>query len=256
MGFPGSLVVGLVAGAFGGLIGLGGGVIMIPLLVGWGRLRQQEAHGTSLVALVFTGLVGAATYALRGRVDVVGAALLAAPAVLSARLGARHAHALPEWKLKRAFGWFQLVLTALLLARPWLGAPAEPLELAARAAVLLPVGLIVGFLSGMMGVGGGNMMVPAMVLLAGFPQVLAQGTSLLAMVPAGTVGAHAHWQLGNVARRLLPGLVPGIVAGAFLGSSVANRLPEEALRVAFAVILVYSAARFVRAPRPAEKPAA
>jgi len=248
-------VIGLVSGAFGGLIGLGGGVVMIPMLVGWARLRQQEAHGTSLVALVFTGLAGAATYASRGLVDLAGAALLATPAVFTARLGARHAHALPEWKLKRAFGVFQLTITLLLLAKPWLAASAAPLELPARAAVLLPVGALVGFLSGMMGVGGGNMMVPAMVLLAGFPQVLAQGTSLLAMIPAGTVGAHAHWQLGNVSRRLLPGLIPGILVGTLLGSSLALRLPELALRIAFAVILVYSGVRFARARPPAAKPA-
>ena len=65
----------------------------------------------------------------------------------------------------------------------------------------------------MMGVGGGSIMVPAMVLLAGFPQVLAQGSSLLAMVPAGAVGAHTHFRLGNVVRGLLPGLIPGILGG-------------------------------------------
>lgn len=186
------LVIGLVAGAFGGLVGLGGGVVMVPMLVGMTKLRQQQAHGTSLVALIVTGLVGAATYFSRGRVDL---------------------------------GW--------------------PL-----AAVLLPVGLVVGFLSGMMGVGGGNMMVPAMVLLAGFPQVLAQGTSLLAMVPAGIVGAHAHWQLGNVARALLPGVVPGILAGTLAGSALAMRLPELALRFAFAAVLIYTGVVFLRTKRP------
>lgn len=254
MGFSGSLVVGLVAGAFGGLIGLGGGVIMIPLLVGWGRLRQQEAHGTSLVALVFTGLVGTASYFSRGKVDLVGALLLAVPAVLTARLGARYAHALPEWKLKRAFGGFLVFVSALLLSKTWIAGGAAPAEGLALAAVLLPVGLLVGFLSGMMGVGGGNMMVPAMVLLASFPQVLAQGTSLLAMVPAGIVGAATHWRLGNVARPLLPAVIPGILVGTLLGSAAAMRLPELALRLSFAAILVYTGVKFLRTRRPEAKP--
>ncbi|MBI5068584.1 MAG: sulfite exporter TauE/SafE family protein [Deltaproteobacteria bacterium] len=244
------LVIGLVGGAFGGLVGLGGGVVMVPMLVGLAKLRQQQAHGTSLVALVFTGLVGAATYFTRGKVDVVGALLLAAPAVFTARLGARYAHALPEWKLKRAFGGFLVLVSILLLSKTWIAGGSVPATGWALAAVLVPVGLLVGFLSGMMGVGGGNMMVPAMVLLAGFPQVLAQGTSLLAMVPAGAVGAHAHWQLGNVVRPLLPGIVLGILLGTLAGSAMALQLPELALRLAFAAILVYTGVKFLRTRRP------
>jgi hypothetical protein len=247
-----SLLIGLCAGLFGGLVGLGGGVVMIPLMVGLLKLRQKEAHGTSLVALVFTGIVGAATYAAKGKVDVVAAALLAATATLTARLGARYAHVLPEWKLKRSFGAFLLVIAVLLLARPWLAGPPEPAPLAIKAVVLLSTGVFTGFLSGMMGGGGGSIMVPAMVLLAGFPQVLAQGSSLLAMVPAGAVGAHTHWQLGNVVKRLLPGLVPGILIGTFVGSSLAVRLPELALRVVFAAVLVWTGSKYIRAPRPPE----
>ncbi len=247
--------IGLAGGLFGGLVGLGGGVVMVPLLGGLARLRQQEAHGTSLVTVVLAGMVGAVTYAWSGKVDLVGAAMLAVTAVLTAHFGARYAHALPEWKLKRAFGTFLLAVMLLLLAKPWLtGMAPAPLDGWAKAAVLLPVGAATGFLSGMMGVGGGNLMVPAMVLLIGFPQVLAQGTSLLAMVPAGAVGARAHWQLGNVAGRLLPGLAAGILVGAFLGGSLALRLPETALRLAFAAVLLWTGLRYVRAKRPPAEP--
>lgn len=243
-------VIGFTGGVFGGLVGLGGGVVMVPMLVGLARLRQQEAHGTSLVTVVFAGMAGAATYAAQGAVDLPGAAFLALTATLTAPFGARYAHALPEWKLKRAFGAFLLVVSLLLLAKPWLAGGAAPAGGWGKGAVLLPVGAVTGFLSGMMGVGGGNLMVPAMVLLAGFPQAIAQGTSLLAMVPAGAVGAYAHWRLGNVARRLVPGLVAGILVGAFAGGSVALRLPDEALRLVFAAVLVWTGARYLRAPRP------
>ena len=59
-----NLLIGLVAGMFGGLVGLGGGVIMIPLMVGVLKLTQHQAHGTSLVALVFTGIAGAINYSM------------------------------------------------------------------------------------------------------------------------------------------------------------------------------------------------
>jgi uncharacterized membrane protein YfcA len=250
-----SLAIGLTAGAFGGLVGLGGGVVMIPLMVRLAGLRQQQAHGTSLVALVFTGIAGAATYASRGAVDVAAAVSLAVTAIVTARVGARYAHALPEWKLKRAFGAFLLFVTALLLAKPYLASGAAPAVGAFKVTVLLVVGAFTGFFSGMMGVGGGSLMVPAMVLLTGFPQLLAQGSSLLAMVPAGMAGAHQHWQLGNVVRRLLPGLVPGILLGTWAGSSLALRLTDASLRFAFAAVVVYTGARYLRAPRPVPAPA-
>jgi hypothetical protein len=255
-GFGASFLIGLLAGTFGGLVGLGGGVVMIPLMVGVAGLVQKQAHGTSLVAVVVTGLVGAATYSARGQVDLVAALLLAATATLTARLGARYAHLLPEWKLKRAFGAFLLVVAVLLLARPWLTGPSTEAGPWVRAVVLLATGVFTGFLSGMMGVGGGSIMVPSMVLLAGFPQVLAQGSSLLAMVPAGAVGAYTHWRLGNVVTRLLPGLVPGILVGTFAGSSLALRLPEVVLRVVFAAVLVWTGSKYVRARPPAAAPGA
>ncbi|HYG67230.1 MAG TPA: sulfite exporter TauE/SafE family protein, partial [Anaeromyxobacteraceae bacterium] len=218
-------------------------------------LRQHQAHGTSLVALVFTGLGGAATYAGRGAVDLAAAAALALPAMATARLGARHAHALPEWKLKRAFGAFLLVVTALLLAKPYLAGASAPVVGFPKLAALAVTGGFTGFLSGMMGVGGGSLMVPAMVLLTGFPQSLAQGSSLLAMVPAGAAGAHQHFQLGNVVRRLLPGLVPGILLGSWAGSTLALRLTDATLRFAFAAVVVYTGAKYLVAPRPKPEPA-
>lgn len=252
IGFGKSFLIGLAAGSFGGLVGLGGGVVMIPLMVGVAGLQQKQAHGTSLVALVFTGLVGAATYATKGQVDVLGAGLLALTATVTARFGARYAHVLPEWKLKRSFGAFLLAIAVILLARPWLrGADAHPATWV-TATVLLTTGLFTGFLSGMMGVGGGSIMVPAMVLLAGFPQVLAQGSSLLAMVPAGAVGAYTHFRLGNVVRGLLPGLIPGILVGTFAGSTFALRLPEVALRLTFAAVLVWTGSKYLRARPPVQ----
>ena len=91
-----NFLIGFLAGLFGGLVGLGGGVVMIPLMIGIKKLSQQHAHGTSLVVLVFTGIMGAATYAYQGFIDVVAAILLAAAAIFTARSGAHIAHRLPE----------------------------------------------------------------------------------------------------------------------------------------------------------------
>jgi uncharacterized membrane protein YfcA len=251
-----SILIGFFAGVFGGLVGLGGGVIMIPLMVGVLKLEQHKAHGTSLVALVFTGISGAVAYGMQGSVDVSAAALMAATAIVTARAGAHFAQSLPGWKLKRSFGAFLVFVSLLLLLKPYL--PRLPgMETGwPKIAVLLLTGVFTGFLSGMMGVGGGTIMVPAMVLLAGFSQHLAQGSSLLAMVPAGAVGAHTHWTLGNVKTDLLPGLVPGILIGTWLGGTFAHVLSEGTLRIVFAGVLIWTGARYLGAKRPERATAA
>jgi uncharacterized protein len=115
-----SLLIGLIAGLFGGLVGLGGGVVMIPLMVGVLKMGQHKAHGTSLVALVFTGIAGAITYATKGAIDITASLLIAVTAIFTARAGARFAHALAEWKLKRSFGAFLIIVSLLLLMKPYL----------------------------------------------------------------------------------------------------------------------------------------
>ena len=240
--------IGFIAGIFGGLVGLGGGVVMIPLMVGILKMGQHKAHGTSLVALVFTGISGAITYAMKGSVDLTGSLLLAVTAIFTARAGAKFAHALPEWKLKRAFGGFLIIVSLLLLSKPYLSHMSGPASGWIKIITLLLTGIFTGFLSGMMGVGGGTIMVPAMVLLAGFNQHTAQGTSLLAMIPAGGVGAFTHWRLGNVKSDLLPGLVPGILIGTYLGGSLAHILSEGTLRMVFAFVLIWTGARYLKTP--------
>jgi uncharacterized membrane protein YfcA len=245
-----NFLIGFLAGIFGGLVGLGGGVIMIPLMVGVLKLTQHQAHGTSLVALVFTGIAGAIAYGLQGTIDITASVLIAVTAMVTARSGARFAHSLPEWKLKRSFGAFLVFVSLLMLVKPYL--PDIPgMETGwPKIIVLLITGILTGFLSGMMGVGGGTIMVPAMVLLAGFPQHTAQGTSLLAMVPAGGVGAYTHWKLGNVRMNLLMGLIPGILIGTYLGGTLAHFLSDGTLRLVFAAVLIWTGVRYLRTGKP------
>ncbi|MBI4642465.1 MAG: sulfite exporter TauE/SafE family protein [Deltaproteobacteria bacterium] len=270
-----SFLIGLFSGLFGGLVGLGGGVIMIPLMVAFFKFDQHQAHGTSLMALVFTGLSGAITYYLKGSVDVLAAAVLAAAAIFTARFGAVSANALPECKLQTAFGIFVICVSILLVSKPCLshlavlshpaggwqkiavllasGAVAgflsglsHPAAGWSKIAALLASGAVAGFLSGMMGVGGGSIMVPALVLMVGHSQYTAQGSSLLAMVPGGSVGAYTHWRLGNVVLRVLTGLVPGILIGTYFGGNLAHLLSEANLRLIFAAVLIWLGLRDIR----------
>ena len=206
---------------------------MIPMMTAFAGLTQREAHGTSLVAVVFTGAVGALTYFSHGDVDWEAALILAASAFLFARMGALYAHSMREKHLKRSFGIFIICVSLLLVGKGLFAGGSANISFWPKAIVLLLTGVGTGFVSGMMGVGGGSVMIPAMVILAGMPQHLAQGTSLLAMVPVGMVGSFTHYRLGNVHVYLALGLAVGAIAGSFLGGSTAVLLPDFYLKLIF-----------------------
>lgn len=241
------LLVGLVAGVLGGLVGVGGGVIMVPLMTEVLKFRQKEAHGTSLVAVVFTAAAGAFIYYLYGSTDIPASAVLAVMALCTVRFGAKYCSSLSEVRLKRYFGLFLLFVSLLLVLKPFLPHAVEGTSpLWVRWAILVVLGALTGFISGMMGVGGGIFMVPMMVLFAGISQHTAQGISLLAMIPASAVGAWTHWKLGNTRTSLLPGLVIGVLVGVYGGGSFAHLIPETALRLIFTALLAYTAVRYLR----------
>ncbi|MGC8938140.1 MAG: sulfite exporter TauE/SafE family protein, partial [Thermodesulfovibrio sp.] len=99
-------------------------------------------------------------------------------------------------------------------------------------------------------IGGGTVMVPALVIILNYGQHIAQGTSLLCMVPAGAVGAYTHLRLGNVIKGLLPGLISGIIVGTYIGSNIAHVLSDAYLRVIFALIIIWTGIRFLKTPKP------
>jgi hypothetical protein len=240
------LASGFMGGLFGGLLGLGGGVIMIPLMTWLAKVTQHQAHGTSLVAIVFTGIAGAGAYYAHGELDWKVALLLAASATFTARFGARFAHSLPEKKLKKAFGCFLVFVSIMLVAKGYLTKADLAMSWWVGILVFLCIGSVTGFVSGMMGVGGGGVMVPLMVIVGNMGQHVAQGTSLLAMIPASISGATTHYRLGNVETHIAWGLAIGSLMGGYAGAMAANSLSELHLRVAFAVLGIWMGTRYLR----------
>lgn len=122
-------------------------------------------------------------------------------------------------------------------------------------AALVGVGLAAGVLAGLLGIGGGLVMVPAMVLLLGFDQHLAQGTSLIVVVPAAMSGSWTHYRRGRWSMRDAGALAVGGVVGGALGSLTALALDDEVLRRLFALLLLAIAVRMVLT-RPSVRPEA
>ncbi|MGI8623596.1 MAG: TSUP family transporter [Solirubrobacteraceae bacterium] len=112
--------------------------------------------------------------------------------------------------------------------------------------VAIAVGVAAGVTAGLLGVGGGILFVPALTLALGLSQIDAEATSLLAIIPVSALGAYRQHGYGNV--RVREGLVMGALAvgGVVGGVALANALPQAILRVAFAVLMLFVAARLVR----------
>ena len=110
----------------------------------------------------------------------------------------------------------------------------------------IAIGVAAGIVAGMLGVGGGIIFVPALVLLLGFPPVNAEATSLLAILPVAVVGTWRQRRYGNV--RLRDGLVIGVLAaaGTVGGVAVANALPQRVLEIGFATLALVTAAQLLR----------
>ncbi|MBA2632271.1 MAG: sulfite exporter TauE/SafE family protein [Chloroflexi bacterium] len=110
---------------------------------------------------------------------------------------------------------------------------------------LVLIGLSAGFLAGLLGIGGGVLMVPAMVLLLGFDQHVAQGTSLLVIIPAALTGSFTHHRKGRLVLREAALVAAGGVIGAVLGSVFALSIDDELLQRLFAGFLLIVAARIL-----------
>jgi uncharacterized membrane protein YfcA len=115
-----------------------------------------------------------------------------------------------------------------------------------EVAGVLVVGFVAGMAAGLLGIGGGALFVPALVLFFGLSQLDAQATSLLAIVPVAIVGAARQQRYGNL--RLRDGIVLGVLAtgGALGGVALANALPERALEVSFAMLQLFVAFQLAR----------
>lgn len=243
-GPAGPIIVGLLAGGLAGLFGVGGGILIVPGLVLISRMGQRRAHATSLAAIVPIALAGVAGYALDGAVDWPAAGLLAAGSVAGAAIGTRLLRTLPEVVLGRAFGAFMLASAIAFLFHLHGGAGRGALDVS-LVALLVGAGVATGVLAGVLGVGGGILLIPVLVLGFGLPDAVAKGTSLAVIIPTALAGTVRNVRAGltDVRAALIVGLAG--VASAFLGSRLAIDLPPRVSGALFAALLVVVAARLL-----------
>ena len=238
----GAALAGVGAGLAGGLFGVGGGIVLVPMLTGPFKLTQHQAHGTSLAAIGVTALASVFVYGAHGNVAWSTAALVGIASVLTARYGARWAARISRRTLTRSFALLLVVVAVRLLWRVPAGSGASLVHGWAGLALDLVLGAAIGLLSGFMGVGGGLIAVPAFTLLLGMTQAAAQGTSLAVILVTAPAGAFEHARHGNLVGRLIPGLALGGALGGPLAAWFAQSLPHELAVRVFAAFLLANAA--------------
>jgi len=240
-----ALTIGLIAGLGGGLFSLGGGTLTVPLLLRWLGLSVFEARGTALAAAFLPAVAGMVLYAQAGKVDWLAVVMVSVPAMMVTPLTGMWTERLSGTHLRRVFG--AVVVTGavfLLLRDQLLGSWAIP-EIG-RPWYMIGVGIIEGLVAGSVGISGGPVLAPLLVLGLGMPQQLAQGCSLAARIPVVISGSVENMCHRHVCLRLLPALFAGGLVGIWLGSRTALALSELHLRSLFAIILLVLGIRYLR----------
>lgn len=242
-----TFVLGVICGGLGGLFGIGGGIIAIPLLGITYGMNEQIAQGTALVMIVPNALLGAWKYRRYAGMDLRFAATLAASAILFTFIAARYATALNAQHLRIAFAIFLVALAAYLAWRALRKRPIEPQAEEAKPNWLWSslIGAIGGILSGLFGVGAATIAPPALTTFFGMSQAAAQGLALALIAPSTVVALGQYAAAKDVNWITGVFLALGGLLSISAGVELAHRLPERALRLLFCGLLVVTAAMLV-----------
>lgn len=237
------IAVGVAAGLLSGVFGVGGGILVVPGLVMVARMDQRLAHGTSLAAVLPISLASLFTYWGHGHVDWPVAWWLAVGAVAGSVIGTRLLAVASERALGMIFASV-LIVSAIRLFIATHGDGRAELH-ASMVFALIAIGLASGALAGLLGVGGGVVMVPAMIVLFGLPPVIAKGTSLAVIIPTAIMGTIRNRSANNV--DLPAAMIVGCagILSAVAGGFISVLLSDTVSNVLFAMLLVVVATRIV-----------
>jgi uncharacterized membrane protein YfcA len=254
-------IVGLMSGIVGALIGLGGGVILVPSMLFLGTafaffpdLSPQKIVGLSVVMMIFTGLSSTLSYIKVKTVDYKSGFIFFAGSAPGTIIGAFVNKGLDLPSFNLYFGILLVFLAVLLLVRNRLKEVHWFVEHGRKmtfkdsmnkkhvygypvwAALVLT--FAVGFASGLFGIGGGSIMVPAMILLFLFPPHVAVGTSMFMVFLSAIVNSITHLSLGNIPWIYTVAVVPGAYIGAKIGAAFNKKMKSETLVVILRIALL------------------
>ncbi|CAB4926503.1 unannotated protein [freshwater metagenome] len=238
--------IGTVAGLFSGLFGVGGGIVMVPLLLLLLGMDERRATSTSLGAIVIIATAATLTQGAYGTVRLTEGVLVGIPALAGVLAGTALQQRIPAKRVSLIFAALLVLVAVSMVLSTGDGEGGGGDLDAGRVALAALFGLAAGVVSGLLGVGGGTLFVPGLVYVLGLGHVEAEATSLLAMVPMSLLGAWRQHRYGNLEVRTSVTMGLLAVPGALLGVVLANALPVRVLEVGFALLLLYVAQRLAR----------
>lgn len=233
-----AIALGVVIGLSLGILGGGGSILTVPIFVYLLGMGAKEAIAASLAVVGATSFVGAVGHWRQGNVDLRIASIFGVVAMVGTYLGARLAVFFS--------GAAQLILFALvmLIAAAFMFRPISSREPRIEPAERMPLtliaaeGIVVGVLTGLVGVGGGFLIVPALVLLAGLPMKRAVGTSLVVIALKSAAGFFGYFGQVSLDWMLVSVFTLVAMVGIVAGTRFVRHVPQAALQRAFAVFLV------------------
>lgn len=247
------IVVGLLVGVLSGMFGIGGGTVIVPALV-WLGLSQRNAAATSTLAIVPTSISGVVSYATGGHVDWLAAVLLFCGMFVGGQIGSWLLSRLPELVLR----WIFVAFLVFVVINQVSFVPSRDHQITMTVATgvcMVLLGVVIGMLAGLLGIGGGALAVPALSILFGASDLIARGTSLLAMFPNSitTSVANLKRNLVHVKAALIIGLVAAVTAplGTWIAGEVSPRVGAIMFACYLCVLLVRSVFVAVKATRAA-----
>lgn len=218
---------------------------MVPLLLLGGFVpTMYQATGTSIAGVVFTSLSGTIAYWGHRAINVRIGLLLMPLAILGAWTGAWISAFIDARWLEIGFAGLLLYPAGMML----LGKPPKEIPFSLRGEMsgtrfrltAALVGIVAGMASGMFGIGGGTVMVPALAVFLGLDIVNAVATSLFVMIPSAMIGSYQHWAQGDLRPELALPLILGLIIGAQIGPRLGSHIPKRRLRQLFGVVLLYA----------------
>lgn len=247
------IVVGMLVGVLSGMFGIGGGTVIVPALV-WLGLSQRNAAATSMLAIVPTAISGVVSYAAGGNVDWLAAALLFCGMFVGGQVGSWLLSRLPELALR----WIFVVFLVFVVVDQVSFVPSRDHQIVMTVVTgigLALLGVVIGTLAGLLGIGGGALAVPSLSMLFGASDLVARGTSLLAMFPNSitTSAANLKRRLAHVKTALIIGVTAAVTAplGTWIAGEVSPRVGAIMFACYLCVLLVRSVFVAVKATRAA-----
>lgn len=260
--------IAVISGIVGALVGLGGGIILVPATLYIGNeleliegINPQTVVGLSVIMMIFTGLASTLTYMKKKTVDFKSGFLFFIGSVPGAVFGAWINKGLVLSSFNLYFGIFLIMIAIILMVRDRLkpvkwfvenGWKREYKDEKGNStvygypiwfAVLLT--FFVGCVSGLFGIGGGAILMPAMLILFHFPPHVAVATSMFLVFLTALVNSASHIMLGNVPWMYTLPVIPGAYIGAKLGAAINHKLKSTALVYVLRIVLLLMGVRLI-----------